>query len=488
MTRWLGIALCCLFSAGASAEALTRIPTAGLLQDVDLLQRTYESLHPGLNRYNTPDEMRGHFDTLRRDLAGDPTLARAFVAFSQFAAKVRCGHTYPNFYNQSGDIVRALFQSHTRVPFEFRWLDRRMIVTRNLSNDATLIPGTEVLTLEGIPVRRILDRLMTIARADGSNDAKRMSYLEVRGRDEYEAFDIFLPLFFAEVDAAHTLTVRAPHRRRVRAVTVPALTHAERLAAIPKPAKQGEDVALWDLAFTSDGIAVLTMPNWVVYNTKWDWRKWLDATFDEIARRDSRALVIDIRANEGGSAVGDEIIAHLIDKPLPLASYERRVRYRAISADLRPYLSTWDPAFQDWGDAAQPIDARFFRLTRSGETEGRAVIEPRARRFAGRVFVLTSSVNSSAAFEFAMQLQHARLGTLVGEVTGGNQRGINGGAFFFLKLPNSGIELDVPLIGQFPRDERPDAGVTPDVLVSPSIADVAAGRDAELATVRRLLR
>lgn len=75
------------------------------------------------------------------------------------------------------------------------------------------------------------------------------------------------------------------------------------------------------------------------------------------------------------------------------------------------------------------------------------------------------------------------LATLVGQTTGGNQRGINGDAFFFLRLPHSGIELDLPIIGQFPQEPMPDAGITPDILVVPTLADVASGRDAEMEAV-----
>jgi len=110
-------------------------------------------------------------------------------------------------------------------------------------------------------------------------------------------------------------------------------------------------------------------------------------------------------------------------------------------------------------------------------------------RYSGRIWVLIGAANSSATFEFAAALQRHRLGTLVGQTTGGNQRGITGGAFFFLRLPKSGIEVDVPLIGQFPISERPlpDAGLEPDVHVQPRVEDIAAGRDAELEEVLRLI-
>jgi C-terminal processing protease CtpA/Prc len=154
---------------------------------------------------------------------------------------------------------------------------------------------------------------------------------------------------------------------------------------------------------------------------------------------------------------------------------------------LRPALDTWDPSFFDWGDDATPIDDTWFRLAGEPAAE---VLAPLAPRFRGKVVVLVDAHNSSATFQFAQRVQRAHLATLVGEPTGGNQRGINGGAFFFLRLPATGLEIDLPLIARYPRDGKPDAlpdaGLTPDVLVLSTAADVAAGRDPQLAAARRL--
>lgn len=91
-----------------------------------------------------------------------------------------------------------------------------------------------------------------------------------------------------------------------------------------------------------------------------------------------------------------------------------------------------------------------------------SVIQPKAPRFRGKVRVLVGPVNSSATFQFALTMQESKLGTLVGQPTGGNRRGINGGAFYFLRLPNSGIEVDLPLVALFPVREEEDRGVEPD--------------------------
>ncbi|HEX7881040.1 MAG TPA: S41 family peptidase, partial [Candidatus Eisenbacteria bacterium] len=231
----------------------------------------------------------------------------------------------------------------------------------------------------------------------------------------------------------------------------------------------------------------LEMPTWALYNSQWDWRSFLDETFATLAGNGATDLVIDLRLNEGGSNVGDVIVSHLSGSPVTRPAIARLVRYRKVPDDLAPYLDTWDPGFKDWGDAAIDSSGRFFRLRRDADDDRNAAIMPVPPRFAGRVWVLVGPTNSSATFEFAQTVRENRLGTLVGQSTGGNQRGINGGAFFFLRLPHSGIELDLPLIGQFRGGEWPDAGLDPDVLVEPTVDDIARGRDAELEAVRALI-
>lgn len=84
-------------------------------------------------------------------------------------------------------------------------------------------------------------------------------------------------------------------------------------------------------------------------------------------------------------------------------------------------------------------------------------------------------------------VQENKLGTLVGTPTGGNRRGINGGAFFFLRLQHSKIEVDVPLIGRFPIKDAPDAGIQPDIVVETNVDDIARGMDRPLEAAKKLM-
>lgn len=483
-------------AAQGAPDESPRIPAAALQADARIVREAYESLHPGLYRYNTREQMDGHFAALDAEFTRDRTLAEAYLAFSTFLAKLQCGHAYCNFYNQPKPVAEALLKNPNRIPLHFRWLDGRIIVTLNRSSDPSLVPGTEITSINGVPARDVLAKLMPLARADGGNTAKRVRYLEISGKDMFEAFDIFYPLLF-DAGPSFELTAIPPGGGEPRETRVAALTYDQRVEPVKDLAKRYRSAEpVWEFTRREDGSAVLRMPGWALYNSSWDWKAWLAERFDEMDKAGTRTLIVDIRGNEGGLDCGNEIIARLIDRPIPFVALQTFVRYRSTPERLNAYLDTWDDSFRNWGDAAQPIaapkilagspDVPYFKLQRAGRI---AAIEPKGPRFAGRVFVLVDAVCSSATYQFTKVVKENKLATIIGEPTGGNQRGINGGAFFFLRLPNSKIEMDLPLIASFPPDDQPtpDAGIDPDVLVPTTAEDIAKGRDPQMEAVRRAL-
>jgi hypothetical protein len=77
-----------------------------------------------------------------------------------------------------------------------------------------------------------------------------------------------------------------------------------------------------------------------------------------------------------------------------------------------------------------------------------------------------------------------RAATLVGQITGGSLRGLNGAELAWVTLPESGVAVDVPLVAWMPTREMPDAGVAPDLVVTPRFEDAAAGIDTDMGATR----
>ena len=433
--------------------------------------RIYDTLHPGLLRYLTPDAWARTKAQFVSAMRSSRRRQDAFIALARFTAAIRCGHTYPNFHNQTDGIANALFGGRTRLPIEFLWQREGAVVTAFLGKDASVRPGDLVTHLDGRPMPSVRDALLPLVRGDGSNDIKRLSLLSPTGRDGIETFDVFQGILFPPRKGHVELRLLSPDGKE-RTTRVEAVDLAARTARLRPGADARSGEPLWTFTLR-DGIGVLTMPNWAVYQSRWDWEAFIDDTFEQL--KGARGLVIDIRGNEGGNDCGDSIIARLIDADLPRDDSRRLVRASRVPAEFNPWLDTWDDSFRDWGEAARPTGDGWFELARGAEADG--LIRPRGPRFTGNVVVLTDAVNSSATFEFAWSMQRHGLGTVCGTATGGNRRGINGGAFFFVRLPETGLEADLPLIGYYPRSQQPDAGLVPDVPVDTTAADIAAGRD-----------
>ncbi|WP_373474148.1 S41 family peptidase [Sphingorhabdus lacus] len=480
-----------LTTAAAFPSAARAATTASAPSDIALVREIVTTLHPGLYRYNSPKTIDQALSKLERMWSDLPDLSSRYLHLSRFLATIKCGHSYANFFNQTKQVKANLFDRRTRLPFAFKWIGNQMVVTEDQSGTNNLPRGTVIKEVNGIDTKVMLARLLPYVRADGNNDAKRRALLSMTGADELETFDIFHGLIYGAPGSSegepkegfHRLRMRLPNSASDVWVDLPALTLAERQAFYKAPNYRG-DTPVWEWTMRPDGIAVLKMDGWALYNSTWKWEAWLNDRLDSLSG--AKGLIVDIRENEGGIDCGDILLSRLAGKDIFKPRADRLVRYQKTPEHLNRYLDTWDDSFRNWGDQVEPLHDRFYKLKRWDDD---GILAAKGPRVTTPMAVLTSAQNSSATFQFASLTKQLGLGTLVGEATGGNQRGINGGAFFFARLPESSIEFDVPLIGYFPQHQKPDAGLSPDLAVPLLAKDIADGADNQLdMAVLHLLR
>ncbi len=457
-------------AAVAPSLGFAASPTpADLSGDIAILREAL-ALHPGLYRYNCPRQIDGRIDELAIDFAAAATLDARYLVLSRFLATIRCGHSYANFFNQKKVVADALFERSTRVPFHFVWIGDAMVVTADHSGTGALPRGTRIAKLNGQAPSAMRAALMPYVRADGHNDAKRISLLEVQGVDRIETFDVFQGLLFPPRDGVHQVEAIGPDGKRTR-VELPTISFGQRRATMPQPPVKG-DGPLWTWDMQSNGIAVLTMNDWGTYNSNWDWKSWLGARLDSLGG--AKGLIVDIRRNEGGEDCGDPILARLASKDLRDEGAQQKLRFQRTPASIDRYLDTWDDSFRTLGVGGKALSGGFFARPGANEI---LTIPAKGPGLTLPVAILTSPVNSSATFQFAQRAQRFGLAKLYGWTTGGNRRGINGGCFFFVRLPASGFEFDLPLVGYFPAGVQPNAGLTPDVPVVRTAQDIVGGSD-----------
>jgi hypothetical protein len=491
--KLLAISLLLTLFINAFSQNSYKTLTASQMQgDLNILQSAWTNLHPGLYRYNTPEKIKAYFDTLKIKCSKSLDERTFYIFLSQLAQKIKCGHTYLNPLNLSKETQKRFLPTNI-IPFFFEVVKgNKIIITDNLSDNKQIDRGDEIVAINNISSKRIIDSLLTVSRSDGNNSlGKKLSNIN-ETPDEANAhslFDIYFPLFFTSDAATFKITIRKFSSSIKKDYSVKPTTLDDRIAVYEKRiGKIPVSENTWDYKILNAQTAYMKFGTFAFWNSDFNETKFVDSIFNDLSKRtDVNNLIIDIRNNEGGDNTGDYILSYITNKKIGCDDPDRPCyRYLSIPDSLLPYLDTWDNSFKKPKDPSKfsKNELGLFELITKGQPCD--FIEPKSNGFKGSIFLLTNAKNSSAGYEMARNFKTANLGRIVGETTGGSQQGINGGEFFFLKLPNSKFEIDLPLIYNYHKN-KPDRGISPDYEIETTQSDIHNNKDAQLQFVLSLI-
>lgn len=367
-----------------------------------------------------------YLDYLPKVQATPSTLAY-FRLLQTFYTQLHDGHT--GVWANDGPLADSVYG---RPPLRAHLVEGRVLL-RDVRSDSLrrtgIVPGLEIVQLEGQPVIAYADRYVRPYQSGSTTqnvDVQTYTYGLLRGPETR-------PVRLTFRDAwGHEFTRVLPRRGYGK----PAPTVPVRLRFLP-----GNVAYLQVNEFATDA----------------GFKRFV-AAFDSI--QTTSALIIDLRQNGGGSSGnGYDILSYLTDKAYRPGSYQSRI-YSAVGR-------------------ARGEGVRFEDLyqtsTRSPAGAGKLYTKP--------VAVLISGETFSAAEDFCSAYVGLKRGILVGEPTGGST-----GQPLAFALPG-GIMARVCT----KRDAYPDGtewngiGILPTVPVRPTVAALQAGRDPVLEAALRAL-
>ncbi|WP_350292624.1 S41 family peptidase [uncultured Croceitalea sp.] len=468
-------------------STLKKITSDDLLKDFELIKTMVLEVHPGTYRYNSKESITAKLEKLKQTFQTDLSYGEAYLAISKLLGSVQCDHTFASFYNQGPILKTVIHNQRNKLPFTFSWVGDKMIVVYDVSSK-NLQRGTEIISINGVSTKEVLERLKPYVKADGATDKSRVKQLEVKGYPyRYNGFDVFHPLVY-QVEDKFTLEVKTPTGKE-HTIQVAALTLEERTEKLKD---NFSDFAftkekLWGYEKLKNNIGLLKAGTFDDYGMDRDWRKYFSSTFKQIRSDGIEHLIVDLRENQGGfDEIGLGLMQHLIKKPGKVEDFISKSRYKNFPESLKPYAKSWgEPWFHSLKVVSEKDENGYYSLPE----EKAVVVKPAKNAFKGDVYFLVGPANVSMAFYIANATKKYNIGTLVGEETGGNQRGINGGQILFLRLPNSEIEIDFPVEGSFSRKrDLPNKGILPDVKIATSLDYIKSGRDAQLLAALQLIK
>lgn len=208
-----------------------------------------------------------------------------------------------------------------------------------------------------------------------------------------------------------------------------------------------------------DNVAVLTVNTMMGLDTI----EAVEAAYDEISARNARALVIDLRANDGGAFVVRPLVSHLLSESIDAGGFVSQAwnamnDHKPNRADIQK-VEPW----QGWSIKSFWADAQTNPITRIRFSPIQPVYD-------GPVYVLTSGRTASAAEMATDALRGAARATIVGETTAGEMLSQK-----IYDLPG-GLQLSVPIADYYSASNGriEGVGIKPDIEVDAADAlDVA---------------
>ncbi|MFZ4575312.1 MAG: S41 family peptidase [Phycisphaerales bacterium] len=472
-------------------------------EDIALLRRALELIHPGLYRYSGKQELDAAFALLESRVPAITTDADLYREVSLMVAKIRCDHTKAEVPES---IEKYRKEQPTFLPFRMKIIGGRMYVASCDPAQAVLRRGDEIISINGTPVTSLFATLRPAISVDGLTDEVKDAKLEADSDLLGCDFDHFYPFFFGfpsswrlDVRPWSTAESDSSTRAEPQSVTMNPITMKQwnglEWSSEPYRAEFHKSTT-WKML--NEDTAYLRIDTFVNYRNPVPPASIYDPIFSAIAQAKASKLIIDLRENGGGSSDATlELCRYVLDKPF---TWNKGLLLKAVRyGDLPRYI-------QSWGDPKELFEPPMENFVKQpdGFYEEKAALsplerteqQPSPRVFKGAVTVLTGPVNASGSTMLIAKLKDAANVRLVGSPTGGSAEGPTCGQLFFTKLPNSKVVVRIPnmwnrvQLDRFPSPAgvqtfQVGRGVAPDVLVEQSIADFVERRDTVLEAAMR---
>ncbi|MFM2369993.1 MAG: hypothetical protein RL619_2310 [Bacteroidota bacterium] len=473
-----------------------------LKSDVDFTYRKLQELHPNLYWYISKEALDYKFDSLKTTITKPITKFEFYKKISAVVATVREGHlmVYPPTKLMTKKETKTLIKKGTGPfsQFDFNLFNGKLYVTKNKSYDKTVLPGTEVVAVNGTKPMDLIQEYNQFYSSDGYNttyktniSGKRFSsfFFNENGIKDSLKFD------FKYNDSLKSITIKrkkediTAHSKKIKKKLV--VRNKSKSKEIRKKKRVNgyysvEKKYNRNLHFLEkdSSVAIMKIRSFKIG----DYKTFYKESFSKIAACQSNTLIIDLRNNGGGrvSEIAD-LYSYLADSTFVFLDKSEVVSKSSLFKGAYFYGGTF--AVKALKTIFSPIIYSYLLLTVHKDQNGKNYYTTQTKphkvsknAFKGKIYVLINGGSFSASSIISSNLKGSKRAFFVGEETGGAYNGTVAGFTPRVKLPNTDIQIRIGLMYMAPyfKTTLEGRGIFPDMEIIPTIEDQIKENDPEM--------
>ncbi len=382
---------------GDSAETTTmppqekqvrkKIPVEQLKSDFRLLIDKLKEYHPRLYSYTSEDTFNGEVSEILTSLNADLTLDEYYLEIAPLVASVKCSHTGIRL---PAEYQTFIFENGNFFPLKVFVRDLKTYCIASPGDQGTdLEPGTELRSINNRPVKQIVEELLSLIPSEGN--CMTSKYHELN-RNFHSYFHLMDPSENFEIEFSSGGSTGSV---QMKACSYDKLEHE----IIGEP-----PVHPFSFHFENEsGYGVLRVSSFGIRNME-EYFAFLDSTFLLLKSSGVTDLFVDLRDNQGGHPIfAAQLFSYLTDKEF---TYFQR----------NPDVADFEPLYNN--------------------------MQANQNHYNGNLFVLVNGACLSTTGHLISLIKYHTDAKFIGEEPGSS--------FYCndfstqLKLPNTGIEVNIP--------------------------------------------
>lgn len=453
------------------------IPPEKLKKDVDFAYYKLKKMHPRLYEYISKQDLDHKIDSLKQTIYQPLTPTQFYFKLQPIITSIRQGHLSlqaPNDLSQD-DLSKIRKRLFTR--FRYHIQDDHLYIVQNKDSIYNIKPGTELISINDIPVSLYIEKYKKLISSDGFNTTFQPYYLK-------DMFFHFYNLENGILDSAKIETLY-DHKKQTYVL------EREKASAVcdeKAENKHSADTNSYNRNFQflgeNNSVAYLKIKKFSHSTSDTFYKN----TFAEIKDAKTSYLIIDIRNNYGGSLEEiNNLYSYLATQPFVL------IKPSELSSSLTPLQTNYfkKTSAVKYAVKGMTYPTYFFLKTlNTYRKDGKSYYKIKAdhvtksnkNAFHGKIFVLINGGSFSSSSILSSKLKYDKRATLVGEETGGANDGSVAGFYSYQVLPNSRLTFPIGLLLVNPNIalSYTQKGVIPNIIIPETLQDVIAQKDPQL--------